>query len=322
MPTIKKTTRAITIAIAVIMIIMTAGVTTAFAAPAESGNTQIPGIKALTLEESYPTDDDQHVPVDNIGFKLLFSGDVTADGVWANNEKSFEFTDSKNKKYGITVYPSPDDSKYILVSVNNTDSKGGRVQLAQKSDYKLTIKSGLASADGAQLADNIDINFTTIDLSGNTKIYMLMMVLMVVAMVGFSVLNNKRKAKFKAQTEAIKAMNPYKIAKDKKMTVEEANAYIEKEKEKVQKRMRKLGIVPEDEKKKEEEEKAKKAERPRDVKKVKAPHPISAAGSTYKTGRKAKAEAKAKKEAAKQKQQQNLPGTGKNSGGGKGKKKK
>jgi hypothetical protein len=120
---------------------------------------------------------------------------------------------------------------------------------------------------------------------------MLLMVLMVAAMIGMTFISNRRKAKAQAEAANVKAVNPYKLAKEKNITVDEAIAIVEKDKQKREKRLKAAGIDP-------ASLPAPKEEAPKG-KRVKGPRPVSAGGSSYKTGRKAEAERKAKAAAAK-----------------------
>jgi hypothetical protein len=240
----------------------------------------------LKLTESYPQDNGDHMPVQNVGIKLFFNGDVTDASVWKNNKNCFTFTDSKGKTVPSEVHSGTKQSDYILVTAQ---PKGGR--LDPKSEYTLTISGDLVDKTGRTFGDDLPITFTTVDEAGNTKVYMLLMAVMVVGMIGMTVLSNKRKAKAEAaagtKTEKV---NPYKLAKEKGISVEKAMALIEKDR---QKQIAKAGAEKEAQlKENAEKEKA-------NTKRVKGAHPISAGGSAYKTGRKALAVRKAKEEAEK-----------------------
>ncbi|MDR1953551.1 MAG: Ig-like domain-containing protein [Clostridiales Family XIII bacterium] len=242
----------------------------------------------LELVDSYPQDKGDHMPVQNVGIKLFFNKDsnVTDDSVWENNAKCFTLKDEKNKKIPIEAHYGTKESNYILVTAK---PKGGR--LDPNSDYTLTISDALTSTDERTLGEDVVIKFTTVDEAGNSKVYMLLMGVMVVGMIAMTVISNKRKAKAEAEVGAkAEKVNPYKLAKEKGISVEKAMALIEKDR---QKQIARAGEA------RESQLKAAAEQEKLATKRVKGAHPISAGGSAYKTGRKAEAERKAKEEAAK-----------------------
>ncbi|MDR1028525.1 MAG: hypothetical protein LBL63_03810 [Clostridiales Family XIII bacterium] len=258
--------------------ILAAVAPSAFAAAGDSG--------ALKLEESYPQNKGEHMPVQNVGIKLFFNGDVTSERVQKNNSACFKLTDSKGKTVKTEAYYGTKQNNYILVTAV---PKEGTLQPA--SEYTLTISETLMSSDDRTLDKDEIIKFSTVDTSGSTKVYMLLMVVMVAGMIAMTVISNRRKAR--AEAEAVMKegkVNPYKMAKDKGITLQQALMIIEKDKEK---RAKRLSAVTEAAKEKDApEQKA-------DAKRVKGSRPISAGGSAYRTGRKAVAERKAREEAAK-----------------------
>jgi hypothetical protein len=244
-------------------------------------------LPSLELTDSYPQDKGDHMPVQNVGIKLFFNKDsnVTDESVWESNEKCFTLKDEDDKKIPIEAHYGTKEPNYILVTAN---PKGGR--LNPNSDYTLTISDALTSTDGRTLGEDIVIKFTTVDEAGNSKVYMLLMGVMVVGMIAMTVISNKRKAKAEAEgTAKAEKVNPYKLAKEKGISVEKAMALIEKDR---QKQIARAGEA------REAQLKAAEKEKPA-TKRVKEARPISSGGSAYKTGRKAAAERKAKEEAAK-----------------------
>ena len=131
-------------------------------------------------------------------------------------------------------------------------------------------------------------------------VYMVLMIGMMVAMMGVTVYQTKKEAE-KQAAEMMKqkeeAFNPYKEAKQTGKSVEQVIAEHEK-KSKADGGI--MGLLSGKDKAEGEEpgRRDKNAKRDGEYYCVKKPQPISAAGSTYKTGRKAKAEAEAKKREA------------------------
>jgi hypothetical protein len=142
------------------------------------------------------------------------------------------------------------------------------------------------------------------------------------------VVTNTRKMMAEAEAMALMKANPYRIAKERSITVDEAKALIEKAKEKNQKQLEKVGgkaPVPEPPKSAAPRLESR-AKKKKPTHKVQGPHSALAAGSKYAAQHKAEAEKKRKaaaaKKAAKARQQQGGGGTGaKKSSSSKGKKK-
>ncbi|MDR3364388.1 MAG: hypothetical protein LBS91_05500 [Clostridiales Family XIII bacterium] len=295
--------------VAFLMIVLTL----ALAAPAlAAGGT-------LELIKSTPENGNTRVPIENVGVKLFFKGDVTAESVWAGNKGCFSLTDSKGKEVPSSAYPGvkKGEEGYILVLAQPVPLKEGQPgQLAQKSDYKLTISGDLASADGAKLGNAMTIDFTTMDVAANSKLSMMLMVLMMVAVIALMFVTNWRKMKAEAEAAALMKANPYRIAKEKSITVDEAKALIAKAKEKNQKQLDKVGgKTPALEEKKSAVPRIESKKKKKNTHKVKGPRPISEGGGVYKTGRKAekarKAKAAAVRKAASGGQKQAGSGAGK-----------
>jgi hypothetical protein len=283
-----------------------------------------PGIGSLEIQYDrlIPEDNSTSLQQQNVGVKLYFNGDVSAESVQANNADCFKFTDSKDRVIPSKAYfDEKGDKGYILVTITPKKTDKNKTQmLGNKTKYKLTISGGLASADGKTLGEDVTLNYRTIDQSGSSKIYMLLMALMVVGMVGMTVFQNKRKAKAEAEVAAKEGkVNPYKLAKEKKITVQEAMDMIERDKKRRDKRLQKAGVDPNA-----KDKQAALTGPKKDAKRVSRPRPISEAGSTYKTGRKAIAEKKARENAERRAKAQAKAKAARNNNkkkGGKGKKK-
>ena len=182
----------------------------------------------FTLEKSSPANGYNRVQAQNVMIKLYFSGEVYDSGTQAANKDKFKFTDSNGKavKYKI-YYDESDRSKISILSVKD---------LKMEETYTLTISGDLISDDGQTLGADEVIKFTTKSASGG-MVYGLLMVAMIVVMV-FITIRDQRKA---MQEEELASgvtiqTNPYKMAREKGISVEEANRIIAKEKEKAAKK--------------------------------------------------------------------------------------
>jgi hypothetical protein len=293
---------------------------------AETGSN---GLTKLTLERDkcFPKDGDKSITTENVGFRLYFNQDFDSDAVEeanktaitvkgdknAESNKYFVITSSGDKKADIRTiaYVNPKDNSYVIVTATKyTKNKKGKIvtsPLSPKTKYTLTIKSDLMAANGEILSDDEKLTFTTIDTGASTKGYMILMAIMIVGMIGMSRIQKIRKKKLEEERTGMKAINPYKLAKDKGISVQEAQAIVEDKKRKFEKRMKRAGMDPKAIEKKEREELRKKG-----IYRVHAKHPISEGGSTYKHLKKLKP---AKKPQTIKKNSGNKGGGGKGKGG-------
>jgi hypothetical protein len=276
-----------------------------------------------SLEFTSELDGKNNIPIDNVGIKLIFTGDVTNVAVWDANQKSFSLKgfikdpDDENKTTAVNIPvvalpgQKENEENYILVLAEPEPVKAGYPgQLDQKTDYELTVSGGIMSTDGKQLGADQVVKFTTMDVAANSKMSMVIMVLMMVAVIALMVVTNGRKIKAEAEAAALMKANPYRIAKERSITVDEAKALIEKAKEKNKKQLEKVGgKAPAPEPPKGAAPRLEsKAKKKKPTHKVTGPKSALAAGSKYAAEHKAEAEKKRKaiaaKKAAKARQQQ------------------
>jgi len=282
---------------------------------------------ALQLIKEVPPHGSTNIPVQNVGIKLYFDGNISDPSVWGINEKQFKLTDNKGVEVPIQVVPSAKENNYILVVAQPAEvSQGVPGSLQQKTEYTLTISGDLVDANGRTLGEPQTISFTTLDMSAQSKISVFLMIGMLVAVIALMFITQSRKVKAEAEAAALLKANPYHIAKDRGITVKEAEELIEKAKEKNRIKLEKTGgkaPLSEAEKAKQEAALLLEAGKKKNTKKtwkVKGPRPVSAGGSAFITGRKAEAEAKAKAEAARKAARARQQGGGGSGSGGGGKK--
>ena len=169
----------------------------------------------------------------------------------------------------------------------------------QDTEYTVTLSSDFLAADGTELGEDIKITFSTLNQTRATTVNMVMMGVMMVGMVIFSTKAMKKDgggaaAKQQTARKGDDKVNPYKVAKETGKSIEDIVAKDQKDKEKkaaseakraarheadleaARKKLMKSGELMAD-----EDEAANS-----DVKRVKGPRPISAAGSKYIRGRK------------------------------------
>ena len=250
--------------------------------------------ETLTLERSYPEDGSTGASIENLGVKLYFSHNLTAEKAGKENENVFHLYDPEGKELPIKVlYPDKEDGVVLVLLDSTADADGdGRadVTVQGNSEYKLTISKDLVDDEGNVLGTDQTVTFRTLNQNANTTISMLMMVFMFGGMMVYS-FKSAKKANEEARKKKDEKVNPYKEAKRTGKSVEEI---VEKDqKEKARKAAREAAKA------------AKEEWIDINTYRVKRPRPISEGGGRYITGRKAIAEAKkAEAEARKAAKQQ------------------
>ena len=256
----------------------------------------------LTLVETYPKDGQKNAAVENLGIKLTFSAPVNLEAHQAENSKCFKITGPEGD-LNIKVYYNPDIPEQVLVLQDLGEDTKTAVKAKASEEYVVSISGNFKDNEGNTLGADQKITFKTMDTKRNNTVYLVIMTLMMVGMVFFSTRQAKAAATADADPSSPQAevFNPYKEAKrtgkSLAQVIAEHDKEVAKQQEKEAKRMAKYAALEDDEYEDEDDGKYR----------VKGPRPISAAGSTYITGRKAMAEARAAEEEllAKKKQQKN-----------------
>lgn len=242
----------------------------------------------LELVNSYPKDGDGGFQIENTGVKLYFNEDVLNKDNAAVNDKAIQITNAKGKKMPIKTYYSTKEKGLVLVLIEGI--------IDTNSKYTLKVSDHFIAANGDPLSKPITITFKTRDTSKDMTVNMIMMAVMFVGVLFLSSRNMKKQMAKEQEEKAREAkVNPYKVAKETGKSVQEVVEKDSKEKEKRAKQEAKKNLNHS--KAINENQNDSKDKGPNHYK-VPAPKPISLAGSSYKTGRKAKAEAAAVKEAA------------------------
>lgn len=255
----------------------------------------------LELVDSYPENGTGGLQPAGVAMKLHFNEDVSAADIQDANKACMKLVGADKKAIPLKLLHSSSKPKEILVIVDKV--------LKQNSQYTFTLSEKFQAANGDQLGENIKIQFKTRNTSTDTNINMALMGVMMVGMFYFSSRAMKKQAHKDAEEKAEAAkVNPYKVAKETGKSVEEVVAKTEREKEKNQKKK------PHSNGEKNQQKKQIEIEDNSGLKKVKHAKPISQAGSSYTTGRKAAAEKKqnAAAERAKSTNPKNMNGKSKN----------
>jgi hypothetical protein len=247
----------------------------------------------LNLVNNYPEEGSKSSPPINLGIKLFFDRNVSAKELREQNEACFKLSDEEGKTIPLKILYTEADPTYILVIAEPEDEKNG---LGSDKEYRFEISPELRATDDSTLETPKIITFRTRNTNMDMTVNMVLMGIMFVGMLVFSTLAMRRQAKKAAAVAEERKVNPYKVAKETGKSVTEIVAREEKRKQKAAKKKAPPSVAPAHEDVAESEPEEAIADRRR-VKRVQGPRPIAAAGSSYRTGRKAAAEKKAREEA-------------------------
>ena len=244
---------------------------------------------SLEIVDSYPRDGGTGLQPVNCAVKLYFNQDVSGEKYMTANSTCFRITGPDKKALPITVLHDSKDTSMVLVVLKDT--------LAEDTEYKLTISGDFTATSGDMLEKNKTITFRTRSTKNDGKVSMVMMGVMFVGIIIFSSRQMKRQTQKDAEAKEKNAkVNPYKVSKKTGKSVEDIVKKEDKIKRKKAAEEAKVKAAAGDNK--ETKGHAEEEEEVSTNIRVSGPRPISAAGSTYKSGKKAKAEAAAKKKAA------------------------
>lgn len=251
------------------------------------------GAEDFKIASTYPKDGAKNTTKENMCVKVMFNTPVGNAASKKANKNKFYIRDKSGRKYPSRIYYNKKNTKYALILVDTTKVPvTGKRAIKDNKEYTCVISKDFINNDGTKLGDDSNrvINFRTMNQSRNTTIYMVMMFLMFGGMFAFAGLQSRKEKNDDAKAEE-EVFNPYREAKKSGRPVAEVIAEHEKEEEKRKERHRR---------KREKEEEIDQYVREMDEHRfrVKGPRPVSAGGSSYKTGRKAAAEAEAKKREA------------------------
>lgn len=238
----------------------------------------------FAIENSIPHNKDTGVSVENLSVKIYFNQDVIPanNKIEKANAKQFKLTDKNGKKVPIKVYYSDKEEGLLMVvsDVRSKEAKKNSTGIEGNMNYTLTIGKNLQAADGSKLGQQETIKFKTLDQQKSTRVYIILMAVMIVGMIVFTTRSAKKAAEKEEQDSGkSKTVNPYKeakrtgksveeiVAKDQQRKVKEAEAYARKR----AKEAEIMASLEEDD-----------AEEISSNKRVSGPRPISASGSTYK----------------------------------------
>lgn len=207
-------------------IVMSALLLTAmFAAPVSAAG--------FELTDSNPESGYEKVEVKNVMIKLFFNEDVSGENTQSANEGKITLKDSDGKDVDFQIiYDSKDSKKICLLAEKD---------LTQEEKYTVKIDGSLVSDEGNQLGEDAEVDFST-KKSDTGLGYMALMFLMIIVMMVMTFRDQRKASEEGTAANPMAAVNtnPYKLAKEKNISVEEAVKLINEEKEKARKKAEKL----------------------------------------------------------------------------------
>ena len=180
----------------------------------------------LEVTKVTPEDGKKGMQPQNMAVKVTFNEEMD-DRI--SNASFFSVKDSEGTDIAFQVVHSDKYPDELWVVLDET--------LTSDSEYTFVAKAGIQSASGSTLGTDFTSTFRT----RNTKTDSLISMLMMFGMMAFMFISSSKAAKKNAENAAIASgstpkkaenLNPYKIAKEKGISLEEATAYVEKQKAK------------------------------------------------------------------------------------------
>ncbi len=191
--------------------------------------------QGLAVVSTVPDDGEEGKQVSNLAVKIVFNEDVsdTANDTVNASHITIKDPDGKKQTFEITHHPKAPNELWCIL-------KG---DLTANSEYTVTVEAGVKSNSGDVLSAPYTFTFKTRNTKiDNTISIMMTIVMMVIMMLATTRSQGKQqeekaaKGKGAIASEKVSQTDPYRLAKEKGISVEEAKALIAKEKEKVDKK--------------------------------------------------------------------------------------
>ena len=187
----------------------------------------------LTIVDISPADGSKGYQPANMAVKIRFSEDMMDESAIAANQGKFSIVDpdGTEQPYDIVYNASKYPDELWLVLQNDLEAN---------TEYTVTIQPGIVSSSGSRLAEGLTTNFYTRNTKTDGLVSMGLMLVLMVAMFGMTARSAKKQQEKEDPRAAEKALedslNPYKLAKQKGISLAEAQAIVEKEKDKLEKK--------------------------------------------------------------------------------------
>ena len=184
------------------------------------------------LTDSNPEDGYEKVEVKNVMVKLFFNEDVSGEDTQKANQDKITVKDSEGEAVDFEIlYDSKDPKKISLLAHNDLEAE---------DQYIVSVDGDLVSDSGNSLGADQKVTFSTKKPDSGMG-YMGLMLLMILVMVAMTLRDQRKAAHDQAEADPMAGINtnPYKLAKEKKISVEEAVKLIKRRKRKGEKEGRK-----------------------------------------------------------------------------------
>jgi len=191
----------------------------------------------LEIEGINPADGKKGLQVSNMCIKVKFSEDVS-------DPENDEINKTK-----IAIYKG-DEKQELTYQVAHSDKKTNELwyvvdgTLESNTEYTVVIDKGVVANSKNTLGEKYTSTFNTRNTKNDSTLSLLLMVAMMVIMVFATSKAAKKSAAANdprlIERQREEALNPYKIAKEKNISIDEAKAYVAKEKEKYRKEQEKI----------------------------------------------------------------------------------
>lgn len=196
-------------------------------APSPTGN------GTLEIVKTIPTDGEGGKQPANLAVKIVFDEDMSDENNDRTNASCVKITDPEGKAQSFKLVHHekyPDELWFVLEDTLASDTK-----------YTVTVSAGIKASSGNTLPAATSFSFNTRDTKIDNKITLAMTMIMMLLMVFLTARSTKKQAAEKAgkkpiEKEKLSQADPYRLSKEKGITVEEAKALIAKEKTKINKK--------------------------------------------------------------------------------------
>jgi len=187
----------------------------------------------LTITKVIPNDQEKGKQPQNMAVKVSFSEKMDNRSI---NALLFTIVDPEGHSVPFQMVYSDKYPNELWVVLSET--------LKSNTVYTFTAKGGIRSAAGSSLAEDFTSTFKTRNTKTDSMISMGMMVVMMGVMFYATSRATKKQEEEVAATGSPRkgdnSLNPYKLAKEKGISLEEATALVEKQKEKLARQSEKL----------------------------------------------------------------------------------
>ena len=206
----------------------------AFPVFAETGGVTVTSapVGGISIIGTVPENGEEGKQPSNMAVKIIFNEDVSDTANDAANAKLITITDAdgETQDFEITHHPAYPDELWCIL-------KG---DLSANKEYTVKVAAGVRASSGGILSNPYTFSFKT----RNTKIDGTISIVMTIGMMVIMMLATMRSQSKQQEEKAVKGKgavaveklsqsDPYRLAKEKGISVDEAKAQIAKEKEKL-----------------------------------------------------------------------------------------